>query len=302
MARRNYLPPNALQLRDMPFERAPLPGLHPALMNDPRLLHRLPAPPPPSAAAALLEDRHREIQSLLLDNQRLAATHVALKQELAAAEHELRHLSAASADIKAETDAQLREVYERSLKMETEVRSIDSLNDELAQVRADIQKLSAARQELSVELKAIDGDLVRAHSELQQWDAIKAQIETMHQEIQRGRAAIEYEKEAHASNLEQGEAMEKSMISMDHEIEELRAELANAEKRARAAAAAAAAETPSPGYAAGFRNPEMGYGGSSFPDPYALHQVQGSSEAGSQYSSATAPQGPYDMPWTHVHR
>ncbi|KAI8016206.1 Polyadenylate-binding protein RBP45B [Camellia lanceoleosa] len=102
----------------------------------------------------------------------------------------------------------------------------------------------------------------------------------MHQEIQRGsglmntnRAAIEYEKEAHASNLEQGEAMEKSMISMDHEIEKLRTELANAEKRARAGAAAAAAETPSPGYAAGFRNPEMRYGWSSYPDVYAMHQL-----------------------------
>ncbi|KAL7197914.1 hypothetical protein ACSBR2_020441 [Camellia fascicularis] len=31
-------------------------------------------------------------------------------------------------------------------------------------------------------------------------------------------------------------------------------------------------------------------------------QVQGSSEAGSQYSSAMAPQGPYDMQWTRVHR
>ncbi|KAL7222171.1 hypothetical protein ACSBR1_023976 [Camellia fascicularis] len=86
------------------------------------------------------------------------------------------------------------------------------------------------------------------------------------------RDAIEYEKEAHASNLEQGEAMEKSMISMDYEIEKLRAELANVEKRARAAAAAVVAETPSPGYAARFRNLEIGYGGSSYPDVYAMHQ------------------------------
>ncbi|KAF5957032.1 hypothetical protein HYC85_004257 [Camellia sinensis] len=85
--------------------------------------------------------------------------------------------------------------------------------------------------------------------------------------------AIEYEKEAHASNLEQGEAMEKSMISMDYEIGKLRAELVNAEKRARAAAAAAAAKTPSPGYAAGFRDLEIGYGGSSYPDVYAMHQI-----------------------------
>lgn len=63
--------------------------------------------------------------------------------------------------------------------------------------------------------------------------------------VNTNRAAIEYEKKAQASNDEQSQAMEKQMISMAREIEKLRAELDNAEKRARAAAAAAAAATPS---------------------------------------------------------
>lgn len=58
------------------------------------------------------------------------------------------------------------------------------------------------------------------------------------------RAAIEFEKKTQASNLEQGQAMERNLISMAREIEKLRAELANAEKRARASAAAAVAATP----------------------------------------------------------
>ncbi|XP_057473665.1 protein FLX-like 1 isoform X2 [Actinidia eriantha] len=273
MAGRNYLPPNALKLRELPLTRAP----HPALIDDPRVVHRVPVHPPPAAAAALAEERiaaqHREIQSLLIDNQRLAATHVTLKQELSAAQQELRHLSAAAATVKAEKGAQVRAVHERSLKMEAEVRSIDTLSAELAHVRTDIQKLTASRQELTVKLKAIDDDLVRTRSELKQLPAIKADVETMHQEIRRGRAAIEYEKKAHASNVEQGLAMEESMISMAREIEKLRAELANAEKRARAAAAAAAAATPSgAGYTAGYGNHEMGYGVNLYGDPYAMHQ------------------------------
>lgn len=52
------------------------------------------------------------------------------------------------------------------------------------------------------------------------------------------RAAIEYEKKGHAENYEQGQAMEKNLILMAREVEKLRAEIANAEKRARAAAAA----------------------------------------------------------------
>lgn len=54
------------------------------------------------------------------------------------------------------------------------------------------------------------------------------------------RAAIENEKKTRASNLEHRQAMDRYMISMTREIEKLRAELADAEKRARAAAAAAA--------------------------------------------------------------
>ncbi|KAA8543707.1 hypothetical protein F0562_021547 [Nyssa sinensis] len=309
MAGRHHLPPNALKRREVPLTRAPLAG-HSALIEDHRGLHRVPIPPLAVARRphpALIEEhiavQHREIQSLLLDNQRLAATHVALKQVLAVAQQELRHLSAAADEVKAEGDVQVRKVYERSLKMEAEVRSIDAHNAELVQVREDIQKLTAARQEHTAKLQVIDSDLARARSESQKFPEIKAEIETTHQEIQKGRTAVEYEKKTHASNLEQAQGMEKNMISMAHEIEKLRAELANAEKRARAAAAAAAV-TPSAGYAAGYGNPEMGYGGSSYPDPFSMHQVQGGGggDAGSQYGSGAVPHGPRDMQRAYIHR
>lgn len=51
------------------------------------------------------------------------------------------------------------------------------------------------------------------------------------------RAAIEYEKKGYAENYEHGQVMEKQLVSMARELEKLRAEMANAEKRARAAAA-----------------------------------------------------------------
>ncbi|CAK9164162.1 unnamed protein product [Ilex paraguariensis] len=113
------------------------------------------------------------------------------------------------------------------------------------------------------------------------------------------RAAVEYEKKMHANNLEQHQAMEKNMISMAHEIEKLRAELANAEKRARAAAAASAAATPTPGYAADYGNTEMVYGGSSYPDPYAMHQAPGVADTSLQYGPGVVP---YDMQQPPVHR
>lgn len=182
MAGRNYLPPDALKLREAHSTRAP----HPTLIDDPRLLHRL---PPPSS---LLEDRigsnHREIQSLLIDNQRLAATHVALKQELAVAQQDLRHLSIAAADVKVERDAQVREVQERALRVEAEARSVEVAKADLGQVRADVKALTDIKKELTEKLKGIDEEVVRARSELKQLPAVKEDIETMRKEIQRGRS------------------------------------------------------------------------------------------------------------------
>ena len=50
-----------------------------------------------------------------------------------------------------------------------------------------------------------------------------------------GRSAIELEKKGYAENYEQGQAMEKNLIATAREVEKLRAEIANAEKRAQLA-------------------------------------------------------------------
>lgn len=207
---------------------------------------------------------------------------MALKQELALAQEEVRHLSAAAADVKIERDDQVRKVFDRSLQMDTEVRSIDALRAELVQVRMDVEKLTVHRQELTSELRVINGDLAKARTEAQQMPAIKAEIANMQQEIQRGRAAIECEKKTHVSNLEHGKTMEQNMLAIAREIEKLHAELANAEKRARAAAAAA---NPSPGYAGSYSNPEVAYGGTPCTDPYVMHQVQGVTNNGLPFVS-----------------
>uniref|UniRef100_A0A1D1XUF0 Chromosome partition protein Smc n=1 Tax=Anthurium amnicola TaxID=1678845 RepID=A0A1D1XUF0_9ARAE len=312
MAGRGRAPAHVLRLQD---PQPPLLGRlppHPvALIEDPRAIPLHPdlprgLPHPHPHPALILEERlaaqHREIQALLLDNQRLAATHVALKQELNAAQHELRLAAAAAAKAKAERDAGLREMYERSIKMENDLRSIDGMRAELGLVLSDVQKLGAVREELVERLQGLKGDLARAKTDLGQVPAIKAEIENMHLEIQRGRAAVEYEKKAHADNLEVSQAMEKNMISMAREVEKLRAELANAEKRARAAAAAAAAANPGPGYAGNYGNPEMSYGGGSYSDAFAIHQGQSGSGGGLQYGPGAVSHSPYDVQRNYIPR
>ncbi|GMG98193.1 hypothetical protein Nepgr_000033 [Nepenthes gracilis] len=299
MAGRNYPPlppPHVIKLREEPLQRAHPPAI---LIEDPRLIRR--GPPQPSARPhpAIIEERiaaqQREIQTLLVDNQRLAATHVALKEELSLSQQELRRLAAAAQEVKCGRDDEVREVYERSLKMEADVRAIDALKADLSVVREDVQKLRAIEQELTAQLKEIEGESARAEAKLQEMPAIKAEIELIRHEIQKGRAAIEFEKKTHAGNLEQGRAMEKNMISMSYEIEKLRAELANAEKRAKAAAAAA---NPSLGYAESFGNPRMGYGGVSYPVQYAVHQVQVGTNPTAPYGHGS--QGPFDIQPAHA--
>lgn len=129
----------------------------------------------------------RAIETLLLDNQRLAASHVALKQDVVAAQQDLRHISATASSVKAERDAQVREVYERSLRVEAEARSIGGLSAELERVRVDINGLRKERDELLERLKDIDGDTARTRLELQQLADLKGEIEAMRRENDRGR-------------------------------------------------------------------------------------------------------------------
>ncbi|KAG6436765.1 hypothetical protein SASPL_101667 [Salvia splendens] len=216
----------------------------------------------------LIAARSREIQTLLLDNQRLAASHVALKQDVLAAQQDLHRLSATASSVKAERDAQVREVYERSRKLEAESRSAES-----NRVRAQIKDLRAERDQLSVKLKEVEDDIARTQPEQKEFSDLKADIEALRREVQKGRAAVEYERKMKATNFELGEVMEKHLRSMAREAEKLRAELA--EKRAMAAGVGSGTSAnPAPGYAVPQSFVEPGVGRNSVPDQHAVHQWQ----------------------------
>ncbi|KAL6203486.1 hypothetical protein ACLB2K_027186 [Fragaria x ananassa] len=266
--------------------------------REPRHLHRLPQIVNTTALEDRVDLQQREIQSLLIDNQRLAATHVALKQDLTAAQSDLRNLKAVAGQIKSERNAEVREVYDRSLKLDDELRGLDAMKAELSVVLNDIEDLSASRMELATELKTIEGEIERTRSdESKQFEARLDEIETLKVEIEKGRAAVETEKKTRASNLVHCQAMEDYMAALALEIKKLHGELANAEKRARAAVAAA---NPGSVYPMAYGNAEMLYGGNAYPDPYVVHQGQGSADGTPQYGSAQKPH--YDSQQTRVQR
>ncbi|GMH24897.1 hypothetical protein Nepgr_026740 [Nepenthes gracilis] len=286
------LPPS----QEPPYARGLGPVPHPSFLEEMRDsnfgMGPRPLPPHP-AKAAIIEDhfaaQHQEIQGLLVDNQRLAATHVALKQELEAAQYELQQMQDYADSYRAEKDVQMRQVYEKSAKLEMDLGAVDAMKAELLQVRADIKELSAVRQELMGQAQVMTQDLARANADLQQVPSLKAEIDGMRQELQRARAAIEYEKKGYAENYEHGQVMEKKLVTMARELEKLRAEIANAEKRARAAAAIGDAG----GYNANYANPEVGYAAGNPYSGYGMNPGVGG-ESYPYYGAGPGGWGQYD--------
>lgn len=193
----------------------------------------------------------------------------------------------------------MRRIYEKSLKMDAEVRAVAAMRSELDQVRADVRELAAARKELASHLQSVQNDLALARNDSKPLPAIKADIEALRHEIQLGRNAIEFEKKTHAKNLEHKRVMDNNMMIMTREVEKLRAELANAEKGTRAAIVASA--NPNPGYPA--NNHDMGFGGITYPpDSYSMHQIQARVEVHPQYTYGATLHHLYDNQHTQVPR
>ncbi|XP_077234582.1 protein FLX-like 3 [Tasmannia lanceolata] len=223
-----------------PARRGPLP-LHPAAMEDELVIQR------------------DEIRRLIGENRHMVEDHLALRRELAASRDEIRNLSQVIPKLRADKEAHARELIERGLKLEAELRATEPLRIEAIQLRAEAQKLNTLRQEISAQIQGISKDLDRLQIENKQIHAMRAEIDGLRQELVRARIAIEYEQKANAEQVEQRQAMENNLISMAREVEKLRAELMSKEKRALGPG--------SGGYGILKGSPEMGYPG-AFGDGY----------------------------------
>ncbi|CAI9281182.1 unnamed protein product [Lactuca saligna] len=112
--------------------------------------------------------------------------------------------------------ATMRELYEKSAKMERDLHGVEAMCADLIQLHDDIKELTSTRQKLTSQVQGMTQDLARATADMQQVPGLKA--------------AIEHEKKGHAENYEHGQVMERNLLSMACEVEKLRVEMANAEK------------------------------------------------------------------------
>ncbi|KAG4127445.1 hypothetical protein ERO13_D10G215733v2 [Gossypium hirsutum] len=81
-----------------------------------------------------LATQHVEMQRLGTENQRTAATNGTLRQELAAAQHELQILHAQIGAVTSEREQQMTSLTDKIAKMEAELQAAEPVKVELQQM------------------------------------------------------------------------------------------------------------------------------------------------------------------------
>ncbi|GKV16873.1 hypothetical protein SLEP1_g27445 [Rubroshorea leprosula] len=183
---------------------------------------------PPEIMEQKLAAQHVEMQGLATENQRLAASHETLRQELAAAQHELQILHAQIGAVKSEREQQMRNLKDKIAKMEADLKAAEPVKLELQQAHTEAQNLVLARDELMSKIHQLGQDLQRVHVDVQQIPALMTELESLRQEYHHYRATYDYDKKVYNDHLESLQVMEKNYMTMVREVEKLRAELTNA--------------------------------------------------------------------------
>ncbi|CAK7338101.1 unnamed protein product [Dovyalis caffra] len=281
MAARGHIPPNlegrAIQPPGM-MRHGPFPAGH-------RTLEPLPHPD-------LLENtiaaQAADIEQLAGDNNRLTTSHVALREDLVAAQQEAQRLKAHIRSIQTESDIQIRVLLDKIAKMEKDIRAGENLKKDLKQAHVEAQNLVKERQELATKIQQASQELQKIHTDVKSLPDLHAELENSRQELKRLRATFEYEKGLNIEKVEQMRAMERNLIGMAREMEKLRIDVLNAETRARA---------PNR-YVGGYANPDVSgpppvQGGGTYVDGYGRPLVHiGVRPAGDgiiPYSSSNGP-------------
>ncbi|KAF8411428.1 hypothetical protein HHK36_003977 [Tetracentron sinense] len=187
--------------------------------------------PHPALLEEELEMQHVEMRRLLDDNRRLAEDRIALQRELGAAKEEIHRMNLAITDIRAEQEMRSRELIEKGLKLEADLRATEPLRNEAIQLRSEVQKLNTLKQELTGQVQNLTQELARSRVDNQQIPLLRVEINGLQEELVRARTALEYEKKANIELMEQRQGMEKNLVSMAREVEMLRVDLASADSR-----------------------------------------------------------------------
>ncbi|XWS22505.1 hypothetical protein CRYUN_Cryun29cG0041600 [Craigia yunnanensis] len=194
---------------------------------------RGPMPFDPAAWEEVVEVQHREMQRIIAENRLIIDDNTHLQRELTVAKDEIHRLSHFTNKLQAGKEAQTRELIDRGMKLEAELRASELLREEVMQLRTETKKLNGLRQELTTNIQGLTKEVNHLQAENQKLIAVRAEVEGMHKELVDARRAFEYQKKLSEQQSEQKKEMERNLISMACEIEKLRAEKMIAERRAQ---------------------------------------------------------------------
>ncbi|ESQ28766.1 hypothetical protein EUTSA_v10018757mg [Eutrema salsugineum] len=183
--------------------------------------------PPPEVMEQKFVAQHGEMQRLAIENQRLAATHGSLRQELAAAQHNLQMLHAQIGSMKSEREQRMSGLADKVAKMETELRKSEAVKLEMLEARAEAHNLVVAREDLMSKVHQLNQELQKAHSDVQQVPALMSELDSLRQEYQQCRATYDYEKKFYNDHIESLQVMQKNYMTMAMEVQKLQAQLMN---------------------------------------------------------------------------
>lgn len=245
--------------------------------------------PPPEILEQKIGAQHLEMQKLTTENQRLAATHVTLRRELAAAQHELQMLHVQIEAIKANKEQETKGLNEKISRIEAELKATESIKTELPQAQGEARTLFAARQELVAKIQMLTQDLQRAHTDVQQIPPLLAELESLKKEYQQCRTTYEYERKLYSDHLESLQVMEKNYMTMSREVEKLGAELTNSSNSDRQTGGPYGSST---GYNENDATNNYATGQNIYADGYGIYQGRGSLPTGTNVGGVPAVTSP----------
>ncbi|KAM0880816.1 hypothetical protein ACQ4PT_033327 [Festuca glaucescens] len=210
---------------------------------------RQPLEPSPATILEILENKLAaltgEAEKLIRENQRLASSHVVLRQDIVETEKEMQMIRSHLGDVQVETDMHIRDLVERIRLMEADIQAGDAVKKELHQVHMEAKRLITERQMLTSEIEIVTKELQKFPVDNSNLPELVAELDGLRKEHHNLRSAFEYEKNTNIKQVEQMRTMEMNLITMTKEANKLRADVANATNRAHGAHVTA----PQPGTA-----------------------------------------------------
>lgn len=151
--------------------------------DDPPLHHGRARSISPRRLEQELSSRHGEMRRIHEDNQRLADEIVDLRQIMPRLKEDIHVLGQAIPKHRAEKELESRELIQRNLKLEAELRALEPLRQDALHLRSEAGKLQSLKQELSAKVQGLLKELEHQKSEGQKIPAMIADRDALRQEL-----------------------------------------------------------------------------------------------------------------------